>query len=343
VGGVMLPFVIRTSDDAPWDTSVRTFTSITHDGPVDDAVFAMPKPPAQAALAGERYKSVRILTNVPAAAIIPTMAFISNSLGVTCAHCHTDVYESDDKPMKNKARQMIQMTRAINDTHFAGRTVMTCETCHGGQAVPVHTPVVENSGWNKRAATVDALPLPTVDSVLRRYQSAIGIETLTALRSQKVTGTITRNNGRTVPASDAFELFQERPGTVRLSTPLSHPPEADVELPMTFLRPPLLSKAYAELRVVGRAAIPDAAIMVEGQSARGGVHRMYFSDETGLLVRRTDEIDTPLGRLPENYDFSDFRRIGGVAIPMRIVWSRADYQVTFALSDVQHDSQAPKF
>ena len=43
VSGLTLPFVVRTSDDAPWDTSLRTFT-ITYDGAVDDSLFAMPKP-----------------------------------------------------------------------------------------------------------------------------------------------------------------------------------------------------------------------------------------------------------------------------------------------------------
>ena len=68
-----------------------------------------PQPPLAAQTAGERYKSVRVLTDMPASQMIPTMAFISNSLGVTCLHCHTDVYESDEKPMKQKAREMITM------------------------------------------------------------------------------------------------------------------------------------------------------------------------------------------------------------------------------------------
>jgi hypothetical protein len=48
-------------------------------------------PPQNAA---ERFKSVRVLTDMPAALMIPTMAFISNSLGVTVCtvtrHSRTD-------------------------------------------------------------------------------------------------------------------------------------------------------------------------------------------------------------------------------------------------------------
>lgn len=42
VDGVMLPFVMRSSDGSPFDTSVRFFTSILHDVDVDDSTFEMP-------------------------------------------------------------------------------------------------------------------------------------------------------------------------------------------------------------------------------------------------------------------------------------------------------------
>jgi len=338
VDGILLPFKVRFSNDAFYSTSERTFTSIRHDVDVDDGLFVKPTA-AQTPTAGERYKSIRVLTDMPATSVIPTMAFISNSLGVTCLHCHTDAYESDEKPMKEKARQMIRMMRAINDTQFGGGRVVTCQTCHNGRAVPAATPPVANSGWNKRAEAIDSRPLPSVTDVLRRYESAVGVERLKTMQSQRATGTVTRNNGRTAPASDAFELFQELPRTLRLSTALSHPPEADVELPFTFLRPQLLSESYRDLRVVGRDRIPDPVLVIEGTSGRGTAHRILFNEESGLIVRRTDEIETPLGNVPEHYDFSDFKRIDGIMIPMRIVWSRADYQVTFALAEVKHQKR----
>src|SRR5262245_39292930 len=122
--------------------------------------------------AGERYKSVRILTDIPASSVIPSMAFIANSLGVTCAHCHTEVYESDEKPTKDKARQMMRMTRAINESQFGGKRVVTCQTCHNGRAVPASTPPVENAGWNRRADPVDNAPLPSLEDVTRRHERA---------------------------------------------------------------------------------------------------------------------------------------------------------------------------
>ena len=42
VDGVMLPFFMRTSDGAPYATSTRVFTSITHNVNVDDVLFERP-------------------------------------------------------------------------------------------------------------------------------------------------------------------------------------------------------------------------------------------------------------------------------------------------------------
>jgi hypothetical protein len=344
VDGVMLPFVMRFADGSPFSTWVRVFTSIRHDVEVDDATFEIPAPAvalAQATVsaaptAGERFKSVRVLIDMPATLMIPTMAFIANSLGVTCLHCHTDVYESDEKPMKQKAREMMAITRAINETQFSGKRLVTCQTCHNGRAVPASIPAIEHSGWNQPPPAA-AATLPDTAAVLRRYAAAVGVDALERLRNQRITGTVTRNNGRTPPVSDGFELTQEKPSAMRLSTKLSHPPEADVELPMTFLRPPRLQTTYPDLRLVARDTIGgDAVIVATGTSSRG-IHRLYFSESSGLLVRRSDEIDTPLGAVPERYDFSSFTRVDGVMVPAKIVWSRADYQVTFTATEIRHN------
>jgi len=294
---------------------------------------------SQTPRAGDRYKSVRVLTDMPATMIIPTMAFISNSLGVTCLHCHTDAYESDEKPMKEKAREMIRLMRAVNDAQFGGRRMVTCQTCHNGRAVPRSTPLIENSGWNQPKPAPQP-PLPAIATVLQRYTAALGVEALARLQTQRLTGTVTRNSGRTPPVSERFELYQERPRSLRLATDLSHPPEADVELPMTFLRPSTLQARYPNLHVSGRDTIGTASTIVAIGTSGAATHRLYFSEQSGLLIRRADDIETPLGAVPEHYDFADFRQVDGVMVPTRIVWSRADYQVTFVVAEIRHNVAA---
>jgi hypothetical protein len=245
------------------------------------------------------------------------------------------VYESDEKPMKDKARQMIRMMRLVNENQFGGKRLVTCQTCHNGHAVPQSTPAIENAGWNKAPRAAEA-PLPDIAGVLQRYAAAVGLDAIGRLQNQRLTGTVTRNNGRTAPASESFELYQEKPRTFRLSTTLSHPPEADVELPITFLRPSLLQTTYPDLHVTGHDRIGgDSVVVATGTGARGA-HQLYFSESSGLLVRRGDEIETPLGAVPERYDFSEFERVDGVMVPKKIVWARADYQVVFAVTRIAH-------
>ncbi len=82
-----------------------------------------------------------------------TMRGFAMGLGVRCETCHvgepntpldTFDFESDEKPMKRKARQMIRMVNAINGEFVPGldnieqsdRTEVRCVTCHRGQRKP---------------------------------------------------------------------------------------------------------------------------------------------------------------------------------------------------------------
>ena len=85
--------------------------------------------------AGEFYKNVKVLKDVPAAEIHPAMEYITTALGVGCGYCHMPGhFESDDRHDKNVARSMIAMTIALNATVFDGKRELTCYTCHRGAA-----------------------------------------------------------------------------------------------------------------------------------------------------------------------------------------------------------------
>src|SRR5688572_26924242 len=96
----------------------------------------------------ETKKNIKVLQGLPTSQLIPTMAFMANSLGVTCAHCHGRDWASDEKPAKNAARQMITLQRSINQSHYSGKLVVTCNTCHQGEVIPAATPDVASAGWN---------------------------------------------------------------------------------------------------------------------------------------------------------------------------------------------------
>lgn len=85
------------------------------------------------------------------------MRGFATGLGVRCQYCHaaregqeidamdlmTFDFASDANPMKEKARTMIKMVRAINETHLSElavpdseRLVVSCITCHHGLEKP---------------------------------------------------------------------------------------------------------------------------------------------------------------------------------------------------------------
>jgi hypothetical protein len=62
---------------------------------------------------------------------------VNRGLGVKCTFCHdTDDYADDSNEKKIVARKMIAMTRDMNRQHFGGKDVLTCYTCHKGNAEP---------------------------------------------------------------------------------------------------------------------------------------------------------------------------------------------------------------
>jgi hypothetical protein len=67
------------------------------------------------------------------------MMTFNTALGVQCRDCH-DLrdFSSDDNELKLVSREMMRMTKAINETWFpeAETEVVTCFTCHQGERIP---------------------------------------------------------------------------------------------------------------------------------------------------------------------------------------------------------------
>jgi photosynthetic reaction center cytochrome c subunit len=90
--------------------------------------------------------NVKVLTGLYAQQFQEEMNLIVQGLGVTCNACHVrGNFASEDKPEKLKARQMLEMTRLLNETYFPdykpkeGESVLgrvTCYTCHKGEQTP---------------------------------------------------------------------------------------------------------------------------------------------------------------------------------------------------------------
>jgi hypothetical protein len=98
--------------------------------------------PASGPTAGDRFKNVLVLKDLPADQLHDAMVFMSAAVGGNCGTCHSRgaggemTFEKDDNRNKTAARAMIQMVRAINLQHFQGEDRVTCATCHQARREP---------------------------------------------------------------------------------------------------------------------------------------------------------------------------------------------------------------
>jgi hypothetical protein len=90
-----------------------------------------------------------------------------------------------------------------------------------------------------------------------------------------------------------------------------------------------------------RGAIPTAIGDRDVQVIQGAMTdsrfpvKLYFDDESGLLVRQVRYTETPIGRNSWQIDYDNYRDVGGVKVPLRwtILWQSG--QATVELTDVQ--------
>ncbi len=155
------------------------------------------KPP----MADDVFKNIQVLRGLTVDEFMGTMGFISASLAMNCSGCH-DPADADsyalDNPRKQMARRMILMVDALNETHFGGRRVVTCYSCHRGADRPKDTPSLlqqysappDDDPNEVELSPIPRPDLPSADEVFDTYIEAIGgAERLAALTSFVARGT----------------------------------------------------------------------------------------------------------------------------------------------------------
>jgi cytochrome c553 len=95
--------------------------------------------------------TVKVLTGLTVPEFEQEMQHFVQAVGVSCTGCHMPKgnFASDENPRKVKARQMIEMTKALNAQFFPGHARaegesvlgrVTCYTCHQGDLKPKTAP-----------------------------------------------------------------------------------------------------------------------------------------------------------------------------------------------------------
>jgi hypothetical protein len=75
--------------------------------------------------------------------------------------------------------------------------------------------------------------------------------------------------------------------------------------------------------------------VVQGTGPRGLLATLYFDQESGLLLRVVRYGKSPIGRVPTQVDYGDYRDVGGVKVPFRMVFAWTGGRDAIQLSEVQ--------
>jgi photosynthetic reaction center cytochrome c subunit len=330
---------------------------------------AAPQSPAAPKLAEDQFKNIKVLKGVPADQIFPSMQFITASLGVECEYCHVRegqklVFEKDDKKTKVTARKMMEMMFGINKDNFEGHREVTCYSCHRGAADPVAIPLVATEDAKPEPepskAPGDAKPvLPPADQLLDKYLAAIGGDA--AL--QKVTSRVEKGkidagghqlpievfakapdkrlsithlpNGESITAFDGKQGWLGNPGRTQMMSPAENA-AARIDADLYF--PAHVKTLYAKFTVLpGEKIDGHDTYLVVGRNEGQPPLRLYFDQQSGLLLRLVRYAETALGRMPTQIDYADYRDADGVKIPYRWTLARPGNRFTIQIDDVKQN------
>jgi len=101
------------------------------------------------------------------------------------------------------------------------------------------------------------------------------------------------------------------------------------------LFPMQIRQALANLRVGPPTTIGDQDVTVlQGDGPNGTLATLYFNDTSGLLVRVVRHGRSPIGRVPTQVDYSDYRDVAGIKFPFRWTFAWMDGRDDFEFSQV---------
>lgn len=321
--------------------------------------------------AEEQFKNIQVLKGIPADQLIPAMQFITASLGVECEFCHVEgAREKDDKKTKQTARKMMAMMFAINKDNFEGHRDVTCNSCHRGSSKPAGIPAVMGEEpmpavaeakkvEEKKGEGADAkeASVPAGAQLIDKYlQAAGGAAAIGKITSRVMKGTITFGDrdvaidiyskdpdkrisfthtpdGDSVTAFDGHDGWLGNPGRPAREMHGSELDAAAMDADLHFAVH--LKEMFSDAQVQGTEKVDGReAYLVVGQREGKPPLRLYFDEQSGLLVRLVRYGDTPLGLMPTQIDYADYREAGGVKIPFRWTLARPSGRFTIQVSEV---------
>jgi hypothetical protein len=278
-----------------------------------------------------------------------------------------------DTPQKITARKMVEMVANINKTNFGGAQMVTCFTCHHARDVPSTTIALDNlysTPNQERDDIVKAQPGQSANAILDKYIAALGgAQKLAGLTSFIATGKSVGYEG--LGGDGTFTIYAKAPDQKTTQIFFATHPERGqstwtyngktgwINVPRGLIEEyevtgsgldgtrfeaqmdfpgqiKTLFSGAASWKVGPMESIGDKDFnVVQGGTARGLLVTLFFDDKTNLLRRMIRDTQSPIGRVPTQTDFSDYRDVGGIKFPFEYTFLWLDGRFTAKMTDVK--------
>ncbi len=317
----------------------------------------------QTQTAGQKFKNIKVLTDMPADQLGKVMNQVSASLAVNCSYCHViDQWEKDDKKEKEDARNMFKMMFGINKTYFNGRSEITCNSCHNGRNRPTPSPILmPHADLNFHPKQPDIKPV--ADAILAKYVAALGgKEKLAKVTSRMIKANRVEPDGTKEPEEilqksnkalittnydskehgkvvvmegfDGTTAWKKAAtGEIALKTDEAEQIRRNAQLWSGDLKAIYSKIDYRTLdQIDGREVY-----ILTAQTADNQRETLYFDVQSGFLVRRTARVQTILGAYIYQFDYSDYKDFGGVKLPASVRFAVPNISWTRNILEVRNN------
>ncbi len=274
-------------------------------------------------------------------------------------------------PMIQKARFMIGMMNAINRNYFGGQKRVSCATCHSNTSAPENVPnlavqygnPLENPDSMEFVVATGSNP-SQIEQVFAKYLDALGgAQRLAGVTSFTATGTYAgwdtglsqvpvdiyarapeqlttvahRTEGDSVWAYDGRNGWQVTVNAaVPFTVPLTSGNLAGARLDaMVALAPTRIRQAFSKWEISKGVLDDDRPVQILRGANEGQPPVNFYFDNSGLLVRLLRWNVTAVGPVATQYDYSDYREVGGVRRPFRWVRRSTANEVTVVLKEIR--------
>ena len=328
--------------------------------------------PAQGPLLTEQvFRNIQVLKGIPIDTFFDVMGMFASSMGEDCTFCHSKeaVFRheafGDETPRIRRARQMIAMMNGINAANFGGRSMVTCFTCHRGSNTPVTSPKLAlQYGEPEDDPNVMIFPpetRPAATEVLDKYIQALGgTAQLAKLTTFTARGTYSGfdTDHKEIPVDIYAKAPNQRTWIVHMQDGESYRvfdgtngwwigPDAPAAETLTsgnldryrlealIAFPARIKDAFKGWKV-GRTAIDGRPVqIVQGLNPPLLPVNLYFDTKSGLLVRLVRWNATPVGPVPTEINYDDYRDVAGMKMPFTWTVSQTYMQMTIKLSEIR--------